>query len=104
MSNVDVVVTGLGATTPLGGDVASTWDAMLNGRSGVSALTTEWAERLTVRIAAQLKVDPSEVIERVRMRRLDRSEAIALIAAKQAWADAGLEGSEIDKERLAVSF
>ena len=47
MSHVDVVVTGLGATTPLGGDVASTWDAMLNGRSGVSALTTEWAERLT---------------------------------------------------------
>jgi 3-oxoacyl-[acyl-carrier-protein] synthase II len=104
MSKVDVVVTGLGATTPLGGDVASTWDAMLNGRSGVSALTTEWAERLTVRIAAQLKVDPSEVIERVRMRRLDRSEAIALIAAKQAWADAGLEGAEVDKERLAVSF
>ena len=44
MSNVDVVVTGLGATTPLGGDVASTWDAMLNGRSGVSRLTQEWAE------------------------------------------------------------
>ncbi|GAA0476702.1 3-oxoacyl-ACP synthase [Paractinoplanes deccanensis] len=104
MSNVDVVVTGLGATTPLGGDVASTWDAMLAGRSGVSTITAEWAEQLTVKIAAQLKVDPSEVIERVRMRRLDRSEAIALIAAKQAWADAGLEGSEIDKERLAVSL
>nr|WP_296067698.1 beta-ketoacyl-ACP synthase II [uncultured Actinoplanes sp.] len=104
MSNVDVVVTGLGATTPLGGDVASTWDAMLNGRSGVSRLTTEWAEQLTVKIAAQLKVDPSEVIERVRMRRLDRSEAIALIAAKQAWADSGLEDAGLDKERLAVSF
>jgi len=104
MSNVDVVVTGLGATTPLGGDVASTWDAMLNGRSGVSRLTTEWAEQLTVKIAAQLKVDPSEVIDRVRMRRLDRSEAIALIAAKQAWADSGLEDAGLDKERLAVSF
>ncbi|GID31018.1 beta-ketoacyl-ACP synthase II [Paractinoplanes brasiliensis] len=104
MSNVDVVVTGLGATTPLGGDVASTWDALLAGRSGVSRLTAEWAEQLTVKIGAQLKVDPSEVIERVRMRRLDRSEAIALIAAKQAWADAGLEGAEIDKERLAVSL
>jgi 3-oxoacyl-[acyl-carrier-protein] synthase II len=104
MSNVDVVVTGLGATTPLGGDVASTWDAMLNGRSGVSRLTAEWAEQLTVKIAAQLKVDPSEVIERVRMRRLDRSEAIALIAAKQAWADSGLEDAGLDKERLAVSF
>ena len=104
MSNVDVVVTGLGATTPLGGDVASTWDAMLAGRSGVRAVTTEWAEQLPVRIAAQLAVDPSEVIDRVKMRRLDRSEAIALIAARQAWADAGLADVEIDKERLAVSF
>ncbi|WP_250036192.1 beta-ketoacyl-ACP synthase II [Paractinoplanes maris] len=104
MSNVDVVVTGLGATTPLGGDVASTWDALLAGRSGVGRLTLEWAEQLTVKIGAQLKVDPSEVIERVRMRRLDRSEAIALIAAKQAWADAGLEDAGLDKERLAVSF
>ncbi|GIF20952.1 3-oxoacyl-[acyl-carrier-protein] synthase II [Actinoplanes tereljensis] len=104
MSNVDVVVTGLGATTPLGGDVASTWDAMLAGRSGVRALTQEWAAQLTVRIAAELAVEPSEVIERVRLRRLDRSEAIALIAAKQAWADAGLEGTGLDPERLGVSF
>ncbi|GLY97699.1 beta-ketoacyl-ACP synthase II [Actinoplanes sp. NBRC 103695] len=104
MSRTDVVVTGLGATTPLGGDVASTWDAMLAGRSGVSALTQEWAAQLPVRIAAQLAVDPSEVIERVKMRRLDRSEAIALIAAHQAWADAGLADSGLDPERLAVSF
>ena len=68
MSNVDVVVTGLGATTPLGGDVASTWDAMLAGRSGVRKLTQEWAAQLTVQIAAELAVDPSEVIDRVRMR------------------------------------
>jgi 3-oxoacyl-[acyl-carrier-protein] synthase II len=99
----DVVVTGLGATTPLGGDVASTWDAMLAGRSGVSALTEAWAEQLPVRIAAQLVVDPSEKIDRVKMRRLDRSEAVALIAAGEAWADAGLAGSGVDPERLAVS-
>src|SRR3954447_11112117 len=104
MSGIDVVVTGLGATTPLGGDVASTWDAMLAGRSGVGPLTQEWAAQLTVRIAAQLAVDPSEVIDRVRLRRLDRSEAIALIASQQAWADAGLGDSGLDKERLAVSF
>ncbi|MEV6632116.1 beta-ketoacyl-ACP synthase II [Actinoplanes sp. NPDC051470] len=104
MSRPDVVVTGLGATTPLGGDVASTWDAMLAGRSGVSALTQEWAEQLTVRIAAQLAVEPSEVLERVKLRRLDRSEAIALIAAHQAWADSGLADSGLDGERLAVSF
>jgi 3-oxoacyl-[acyl-carrier-protein] synthase II len=104
MSTTDVVVTGLGATTPLGGDVASTWDAMLAGRSGVGPLTQEWAAQLPVRIAAQLAVDPSEVMERVKLRRLDRSEAIALIAAHQAWADAGLKDSGLDPERLAVSF
>jgi 3-oxoacyl-[acyl-carrier-protein] synthase II len=100
----DVVVTGLGATTPLGGDVASTWDAMLAGKSGVTPLTQEWAAGLPVRIAAQLAADPAEVIDRVRMRRLDRSEAVALIAAQQAWADAGLAGADgVDQERLAVS-
>ena len=46
--SVEVVVTGLGATTPLGGDVASTWDAMLAGKSGVSSLTQDWAAQLTV--------------------------------------------------------
>src|SRR5262245_52988738 len=109
---IEVVVTGLGATTPLGGDVASTWEAMLAGRSGVTPLTQEWAQQLPVRIAAQLAVDPAEVIERVKMRRLDRSEAVALIAAHQAWADAGLApataeasaavAAGMDPERLAV--
>ena len=97
----EVVVTGLGATTPLGGDVASTWDAMLAGRSGVTALTQEWAEQLPVRIAAQLAVEPSEVMERVKLRRLDRSEAIAIIAAQQAWADSGL--AEILEEVAGVN-
>ncbi|MGC5032251.1 beta-ketoacyl-ACP synthase II [Micromonospora sp. DT229] len=104
MSRSDVVVTGLGATTPLGGDVASTWDAMLNGHSGVSALTQEWAEQLPVRIAAQLAVDPATVLDRVKLRRLDRSEAIALIAAHQAWADAGLADAAPDPERVGVSI
>ncbi|MEV4625448.1 beta-ketoacyl-ACP synthase II [Micromonospora sp. NPDC049523] len=103
MTRPDVVVTGLGATTPLGGDVASTWDAMLAGRSGVGPLTQEWAEQLPVRIAAELAVDPSKVLDRVKLRRLDRSEAIALIAAHQAWADSGLADSGLDPERLGVS-
>jgi 3-oxoacyl-[acyl-carrier-protein] synthase II len=104
MTSTDVVVTGLGATTPLGGDVASTWDAMLAGRSGVVALTQEWAADLPVRIAARLVRGPEEVLDRVRLRRLDRSEAIALIAAGEAWADAGLPGAGVDGERLAVSL
>ena len=97
-----VVVTGMGATTPLGGDVASTWDAMVAGRSGVSALTQEWAAQLPVRIAGQLAVDPSTVIDRVRARRMDRSEQTAVVAAREAWADAGLAGTGLDPERLAV--
>jgi len=104
MTRPDVVVTGLGAMTPLGGDVASTWDAMLAGRSGVRAITHEWAANLPVRIAAQLTVEPSTLIDRVKMRRLDRCEAIALIAAQQAWADAGLADADLPKERLAVSI
>jgi 3-oxoacyl-[acyl-carrier-protein] synthase II len=103
MTRTDVVVTGLGATTPLGGDVASTWEAMLAGRSGVGALTQEWAAELPVRIASQLLVEPAERLDRVKLRRLDRSEAIALIAAAEAWADAGLAEVDVDLERLAVS-
>ncbi|GAA2327086.1 beta-ketoacyl-ACP synthase II [Dactylosporangium salmoneum] len=98
--SVDVVVTGIGATTPLGGDAPSTWDAMLAGKSGVSPLP-DWAAPLTVRIAAQLAVEPTEKIDRVQSRRLDRSEMTAIIAAREAWADAG--APEVDKDRLAVS-
>lgn len=98
--NDRVVVTGLGATTPLGGDVASTWAGMLAGRSGIRAIEDEWAAGLPVRIAGRLKVEPSEVLDRVRARRMDRCEQVALIAAREAWADAG--GPEVDPERLAV--
>src|ERR1700716_3430532 len=98
MNRPDVVVTGLGATTPLGGDVASTWDALLAGRSGVSTNTMDWVERfdLPVRIAAQLAVDPTEVLPRVEARRLDRCEQVAMIAARQAWADSGLGDNGVD--------
>ena len=97
---VEVVVTGLGATTPLGGDVASTWENMLAGHSGVSALTQEWAEQLPVRIAGQLATEPA--IDRVQARRMDRSEQVAVVAAREAWNDSGLAGTEVDLERLGV--
>ncbi|EFL20254.1 3-oxoacyl-[acyl-carrier-protein] synthase II, partial [Streptomyces sp. C] len=96
----DVVVTGLGATTPLGGDVPSTWAAMLAGESGISAIGEEWAAALPVRIAGRLRVEPAEVMDRVQARRLDRCEQVALIAAREAWADAGRP--EVEPERLAV--
>ena len=103
MSRVRVLVTGLGATTPVGGDVPSTWDALLAGRSGVNRLEHDWAEQLPVQIAAEVAVEPTEVLERVKARRLDRSAQFAMIAAQQAWADAGLDGAEVDPERLGVA-
>ncbi|MGI8682232.1 MAG: beta-ketoacyl-ACP synthase II [Mycobacteriales bacterium] len=95
-----VVVTGLGATTPIGGDVPTTWDALQSGRSGVRRLTEEWAESLPVRIAAPAAVDPTSVLERVEARTLDRSQQFALVAAREAWADAGRPA--VAPERLAV--
>ena len=100
MTRPRVVVTGLGATTPLGGDVSTTWANLLAGKSGVRTLDEEWTEASTVKFAARVAVEPSEVMERVEMRRLDRSEQFALIAAREAWKDAG--SPEVDKERLGV--
>ena len=102
MSASDIVVTGLGATTPLGGDVASTWEGLLAGRSGVQALHDEWVERydLPVRIAARLAVEPAEQLPRVQARRMDRCEQVAMVAAREAWTQAG--EPEVDPLRLAV--
>ena len=95
-----VVVTGLGATTPVGGDVASTWDGMLAGRSGVRAIEDERFELLPVRFAGQVAVDPSAVLDRVEARKLDRNQQLALIASREAWADAG--SPDVDPARLGV--
>jgi 3-oxoacyl-[acyl-carrier-protein] synthase II len=95
-----VVVTGLGAITPVGADVASTWESMLAGRSGVRQLTDDWAAELPARIAAWAAVDPATLIDRVQSRRLDRCEQLALVAAREAWAHAG--APEVDPERLGV--
>ncbi len=95
-----VVVTGLGAITPVGADVASTWESMLAGRSGVRQLTDDWAAELPTRIAAWAAVDPATLIDRVQSRRMDRFEQLALVAAREAWAHAG--SPEVDPERLGV--
>ena len=101
MSQRRVVVTGLGATTPLGGDVDSTWKALLAGQSGVRLLTEDWRELLPVHFAARVATEPADQMERVEMRRLDRSEQFALVASREAWKDAG-SPDDIDKERLGV--
>ncbi|GAA2595702.1 beta-ketoacyl-[acyl-carrier-protein] synthase family protein [Streptomyces axinellae] len=102
-----VVVTGIGATTPLGGDSASTWEGLVAGRSGVRLLEEEWAADMPVRIAARIAVEPSESIPRAQARKLDRSAQFALIAAREAWADAGFtaragEDSSVDPDRLGT--
>ena len=101
MSQRRVVVTGLGATTPLGSDVATTWKALLAGQSGVRLLTEDWRELLPVHFAARVATEPADQMERVEMRRLDRSEQFALVASREAWKDAG-SPDDIDKERLGV--
>src|SRR3984885_8229406 len=95
---VSVVVTGLGATTPLGGDVASTWSAMLAGTSGVRRLTEPWVDDLPVKIAAPAAADPVAVIGKPQARKMDRYEQLAMVAAREAWADAG--SPAVDPYRL----
>ncbi|MDX6350579.1 MAG: 3-oxoacyl-[acyl-carrier-protein] synthase [Streptomyces sp.] len=106
-TNRTVVVTGIGATTPLGGDSASTWDGLIAGRSGISTLEQDWAAELPVRIAGQIAVEPTEVLPRPLARKLDRSAQFALIAAREAWADAGFtaragEDNSVDADRLGA--
>ena len=104
MSRRRVVVTGLGTTSPVGGDVASTWEALVAGKSGVKHLTEEWAQELPVQIAGTVAVEPTDVLERVKARRLDRSAQFAMVAAMEAWADSGLDQGGVDQERLGVAM
>ncbi|NUT33141.1 MAG: beta-ketoacyl-[acyl-carrier-protein] synthase family protein [Hamadaea sp.] len=107
MDSPDVVVTGLGATTPLGGDVDALWQGLLTGRSGVrriddllAADAARHVEELPTKIAAPMAVSPAGVLPRVQARRMDRCQQAALVAAQQAWAQAG--APEVDPIRLAV--
>ncbi len=99
-----VVVTGIGATTPLGGDVASSCANLRAGRSGISTLEQEWVARheLPVTFAGQAKVAATEVLTPQEAKRLDPSSQFALISARQAWEDA--RSPEVEPERLAVDF
>ncbi len=99
-----VVVTGIGATSPLGGDVASTWKALLAGESGVSTLDYDWVQTydLPVTFAGQAKVRPETVLERQEFKRLDPSAQLALISAREAWADAG--SPDVAPERILVDY
>ena len=97
-------MTGLGVTSPVGGDVASTWEALVAGKSGVRHLTQDWAQELPVQIAGTAAVEPTDVLERVKARRLDRSAQFAMVAAMEAWADSGLAEGGVEPERLGVAL
>ena len=99
----DVVVTGLGTINPLGGDAASTWAALHAGTCAIRALEPGWVDdyELPVRIGAPLAIDPAEMLPPRQMRRLDRASQCALLAARQAWEQAG--PPQVAPQRLAVS-
>ena len=99
----DVVVTGLGTINPLGGDAASTWAALHAGTCAIRALEPSWVDdyELPVRIGAPLAIDPAEMLSPRQMRRLDRASQCALLAARQAWEQAG--PPQVAPQRLAVS-
>ena len=99
-----IVVTGIGATSPLGGTATASWEALLAGESGIRTLTHEWVEKLDlpVTFAGEAKVRPEEVLERVESKRLDPSAAFALISAREAWADAG--SPDTDPTRVGVDY
>ncbi|MCU1573391.1 MAG: 3-oxoacyl-ACP synthase [Micrococcaceae bacterium] len=99
-----VVITGLGATTPIGGDVPTMWKNALIGVSGAHTLGDEWVEKyqLPVHFAARVTVPADQVLTRVEAKRLDPSSQFAVIAAREAWKDSGL--TTVDNDRFAVAF
>ncbi|AUG29788.1 beta-ketoacyl-[acyl-carrier-protein] synthase family protein [Microbacterium hominis] len=104
MSIPRIVVTGIGASSPIGGTAPESWSALLGGASGARTLEYDWVEQynLPVTFAAQAAVRPDTVLERPIAKRLDPSSQFALVAAMEAWADAG--SPEVDPERLGVDF
>jgi 3-oxoacyl-[acyl-carrier-protein] synthase II len=104
MTTQKIVVTGIGATSPLGGTARESWNALLAGESGITALEQDWVEKyeLPVRIAGQAKVPAADVLERHEVKRLDPSTQFALIAAREAWEDAGVP--DLDPLRVGVDF
>ncbi|NMR31009.1 beta-ketoacyl-ACP synthase II [Crystallibacter degradans] len=99
-----VVITGLGATTPIGGDVPTMWRNALKGVSGARTLEDDWVARyeLPVTFACRASNKPDEVLTRVEAKRMDPSTQFAVVASREAWKDSGIE--EIDHDRLAVAF
>jgi 3-oxoacyl-[acyl-carrier-protein] synthase II len=99
-----IVVTGIGTSSPLGGTAPDSWKALLAGESGISTIEEDWVEKydLPVHFAGQVRVKPETVLERVEYKRLDPSAQLALISAREAWADAG--SPDDDPIRIGVDY
>jgi 3-oxoacyl-[acyl-carrier-protein] synthase II len=93
-------ITGAGTINPLGSNVGQTWEALLAGRSGIAALEEDWAGQLPVRIAGQVTADLSGHLTTRELKRMDRCGQLALVAAREAWQQAG--APDVDPERFAV--
>ena len=95
-----VVITGLGAISPIGNNVQENWDSCLSGKSGIKTIAHEWTSNLNTKFGGLIKIDPLEKLDKVQARRMDRSSQLGIIAVKEAWLDAGKP--EINPERLGV--
>lgn len=101
--NKRVVVTGLGCVTPVGKNVPETWDAVINGRSGVDRVSKFDVTDYPTKIAAEIKnFDPSPFLEKKEMRRMDISEQYAIVSSQQALDESGLDLEKVDRDRCGV--
>ena len=100
-----VVVTGLGAITPVGNDVKTTWESLLNGVSGAGPITLFDTEKFKTKFACEVKgYDSNEHFDRKEARKLDRYAQLGVVAAKEAIIDSGLDSEKINKDRVGVVF
>jgi 3-oxoacyl-[acyl-carrier-protein] synthase II len=99
-----IVITGIGATSPIGGTAPESWTNLLAGVSGARTIEQYWVAQyeLPVTFAANAKVSPADVLERHELKRLDPSSQFALIAGREAWADAG--APDVPSDRLAIDW
>lgn len=97
-----VVITGIGAITPIGNNYRETWSNAIKGISGIRRIDSKWSEGLSAKIAGLVNIDAAAVLGKVQTRRMDRSSQLGVLAAKEAWQDSGL--TEVNKKRLGVFF
>ena len=100
-----VVVTGLGAITPLGNDAKSTWNAMIEGKSGAGPITLFDASKFKTQFACEVKgFDPSIYFDRKELKKFDRYSLFAVVSAKEAVEDAGFDLEKEDRDKIGVIF